>query len=464
MRGRLQRDPKGSRPEDEARAPRRLEAGRQGLVTILRAIRSGEAATRQEIERFTGMGRAVVVDRLNALEELGLIDEGALGESTGGRAPRLVRPRSKAGMILTAFIDRAAIGVGLADLSGKLITEHFEPSDLANGAEATLNRLCTLFDWLLEQHHGSKMVWGVGIAVPGPVEIRPGDARAPATLPHIPNWADYPVTDRLLARYGAEVWILSNVEAMTLGEMSVGSAVGISDLVYLKLGKGLSAGLVCDGRLYRGAQGGAGQIGHVIVDPGSTEVCTCGNTGCLDVVAGGDAIAREGTRAAHDGRSPALAETLAAQGEVTLSDVAFAAQQGDAFSAELLTVSGRVIGRSLAAGINLLNPALIVIGGSHAQTGDWLLSGIREAVYRQSHPLVSRELRIVSSRMANSGGLIGMARVVVDDLFSEELLSAWIMHGAPLREPRHAARVDQARALLNAGRLRSSPPAARARS
>ena len=80
-------------------------------------------------------------------------------------------PRDRAGLILTAFVDRAAIGVGLADLSGKLITEHFEPSDLANGAEATLNRLCTLFDWLLEQHQGSKMVWGVGIAVPGPVEI-----------------------------------------------------------------------------------------------------------------------------------------------------------------------------------------------------------------------------------------------------------------------------------------------------
>ena len=84
--------PRNLGPEDEARTPRRLEAGRQGLVTILRAIRSGEATTRQEIERFTGMGRAVVVDRLNALEELGLIDEGALGKSTGGRAPRLVRP------------------------------------------------------------------------------------------------------------------------------------------------------------------------------------------------------------------------------------------------------------------------------------------------------------------------------------------------------------------------------------
>ena len=248
---------------------------------------------------------------------------------------------------------------------------------------------------------------------------------------------------------------------MTLGEMSVGSAVGVSDFVYLKLGKGLSAGIVCGGRLYRGAQGGAGQIGHVLVDSGSTEVCTCGSTGCLDMVAGGDAIAREGARAARDGRSPALAEALTTQGEINLSDVAFAAQQGDAFSAELLASSGRVIGRSLAAVTNLLNPALIVIGGSHAQTGDGLLSGIREVTYRQSHPLVSRELRIVSSRMANSGGLVGMARIVVDDLFSEETLGQWVMHGTPLREPGHAARVDQVRAL-NSGKLRSGPPGARA--
>lgn len=462
MRGKLKNGACESPSEEELRAPRRLEAGRQGLVTILRTIRSGEATTRQEIERVTGMGRAVVVDRLNALEDLGLIGEGSLGESTGGRAPRLVRPRNRAGLILTAFLDRAALGVGLADLSGKLLTEHFEPIDFADGAEATLNRLCTLFDWLLEQHQGAKAVWGVGIAVPGPVETRRGEARAPATLPHIPNWGEYPVTDRLLARYGADVWILSNVEAMTLGEMSVGSAVGVSDLVYLKLGKGLSAGIVCGGRLYRGAQGGAGQIGHVLVDPNSTEICTCGNTGCLDTVAGGDAIAREGARAARDGRSPALAEAIAAQGKISLSDVAFAAQQGDAFSAELLASSGRVIGRSLAAVTNLLNPDLIVIGGSHAQTGDGLLSGIREVTYRQSHPLVSRELRIVSSRMANSGGLVGMARVVVDDLFSEETLGLWVIHGTPLRDPRHGARVDQARALLNSGRLRSGPPVARA--
>ena len=194
---------------------------------------------------------------------------------------------------------------------------------------------------------------------------------------------------------------------MTLGEVAPGGLRPGTHLIFVDLGAEISAGLISDGRLQRGAQGVAGRIGHVCVDDGSTVVCRCGNTGCLEAVAGAEAIVREAQLAAGQGRSRRLAETLMANGELTVFDVGLAAQVGDAFSAELLSRCGRLIGGVLAALVNTLNPSTIVLGGDVAQTGDILLAAIREAVYRRSHPLVTRELRVTRSQMGGSAGLGG---------------------------------------------------------
>jgi predicted NBD/HSP70 family sugar kinase len=151
----------------------------------------------------------------------------------------------------------------------------------------------------------------------------------------------------------------------------------------------------------------------------------------LEAIAGSEAIEREARQAAESARSPYLASVLARTGEVSVTDAGHGAQLGDGFCVELLARCGRAIGQALAPLANLLNPSLIVLGGSVAQTGDILLAAVREAVYRQSHPLVTRDLRIVRSQMSGSAGLVGAAQVVVEAVFDPGFLQGWITLGTP---------------------------------
>ncbi|MEZ5666119.1 MAG: ROK family protein [Alphaproteobacteria bacterium] len=405
-------------------------------------VLSGQAATRQEIEIESGLGRAMVADRLTTLINLGLLDESTLGQARGGRAPRLLRFCAEAGVYLVAFIDKTMLSVGVADLTGKLLVEHHEEIDLSLGPEAVLQRLCTLFDWALEQHQTDRTVWGIGIAVPGPVELTQDEPFGSPAFHFMPMWQSYPFVEQLIARHRTPVWVRSAVECMALGERKAGSGQGTDNLLFVKLGRGISAGVIADGQLLRGDVGGGGLLGHVVVDESSTEVCSCGNVGCLEVRAGGDAIAREGIRAAKDGRSPQLAGILGSNGVITANDVGIAAQLGDSFSTELLVRSGRLIGDALAAATNMLNPSVIVLGGEVTQTGDLLLSAVRQALYRRAHPLTTRDLHIVKSQMGSSAGLLGAALVVFDTLFTGNTLENWVAYGSPLRCPSFAERLE----------------------
>jgi len=153
--------------------------------------------------------------------------------------------------------------------------------------------------------------------------------------------------------------------------------------------------------------------------------CRCGNTGCLEALAGGAALARDAAAAAGTGRSPHLARTLEQRGYLTAADVAEAAAHGEPVSVELLQNSGRMVGAMLAGVVNFFNPSLIVIGGGVAQAGDLLLAAVRQVVYGRSLPLATRNLAIRRSALAGTAGILGAATMVTDELFSEELLPTW---------------------------------------
>lgn len=438
---------------------RRADSEQQSLATILNLIRTEEANTRLEIERVSGLGRAIVADRLATLIDLGMVDEGELGLASGGRAPRNARFRGEAGLFLVAVLGQSSIGVALSNLSGKLLVEHYEAADPNAGAAPVMKRLATLFDWALEQHRKDRDIWGIGIAVSGPVKPAEGEPFASPGLPFIPGWDGVPFVEQLVAYYRAPVWVRSNTQMMTLGELRAGSGHEALDMLFVDLGREIGAGIVFDGRLYRGAQGGAGLIGHIATGEDTTTVCKCGNTGCLEATAGSDAITRAALQAAQTGQSPQLAEILAANGEITVVDVGTAAVVGDAFSAELLARCGRLIGATLAALTNSFNPSLIVLGGALVHSSDLLLAAIREAVYRRSHPAVSRDLRIVRSRMGSSAAMSGAAFSLVDEIFAPGLLAGWISHGSPVRNSGIEECVERARQTLTRSNGRPPPPA-----
>ena len=163
--------------------PRTSETAAPSLVEILNLIRSERATTRQALERESELGRAVVADRLQLLSDLGLVDESELGHATGGRAPRLVQFSARRGLVLVATLDQTAIGVGVSDLSGNLLTEHHEAADLTAPAAQLAGRLTALFNWCLERQPTPPAPWGISLSVPGTVPAGRDDAFLTATPP-----------------------------------------------------------------------------------------------------------------------------------------------------------------------------------------------------------------------------------------------------------------------------------------
>lgn len=420
-----------TRPRGKGR-PRVADTAAPSLVDLLNLVRTGTATTRQELERISDLGRAVVADRLALLGDLGLVDESELGTATGGRAPRLVRFAARRASILVATLDQTAIGVGVADLTGNLLTEHHEATDLTAPPDQLTDRLAALFRWSLDRHAATKGVWGISLSVPGAVQTATDGAFLQSTPPVLPTWEGFPLVEKLSRDFGVPVWMRSSVETMTMGELHAGAGQGRRTMLFIKVGRRIGAGIVCDGQLYRGAQGAAGLIGSLPVTSG-------GQSGSLDAMAGSDMIQREGLAAATEGRSPLLADILRRGGEVTAIEVSQAAQMGDVASAAILATSGHLIGQVAATLANALNPDLIVLSGSIVQTNDTLLAAVREAVYGASHPLVTRDLRIIRSQMGSSAGLVGAARVASEALFAPPFLKEWVMQGTPIAHPDLAA-------------------------
>ncbi|WP_460931018.1 ROK family protein [Shinella zoogloeoides] len=415
-----------TRPRRKGR-PSVAETAAPSLVDILNLVRTGRATTRQEIERQSELGRAVVADRLGTLGELGLVDESELGTATGGRAPRLVRFAADRGRILVATLDQTALGVGIADLAGSLIMEHHEATELTQPAPALAERLVTLFRWIVERQ-ANPPLYGISISVPGAVPDG-GELLFQRTTPAVlPGWDSFPLVETLVAAFDAPVWLRSSVETMTMGELHAGAGDGNRTMLFVKVGKRIGAGLASNGELFRGAQGAVGLIGSVPVTAGE-------RSGTLEAMAGSDHIAQEGMLAAERGLSPVLADQLRRGGIVTALEVAQAAQMGDAAAIDILSQSGRLIGQVVATLANMLNPELIVLSGSIAQTNDILLASTREAIYGACHPLVSRDLQIVRSQMGSSSGLVGAAIVAAEGLFAPTLARDWIMAGRPQAHP-----------------------------
>ena len=402
------------------------------LALVLAAVRSGGLHTRPALVRQLGLGRNVVSQRVGQLLDVGLLDEGRMAPSTGGRPSRQLRFRAEAGCLLVAELGATDLQVGLSDLGGELLDQRVERCDVAAGPEKTMGRLEELFDELIAARPAAMPLWGVGLGVPGPVEFSQGRPIAP---PIMPGWDAYPVRDRLAARYQAPAWIDNDVNTMVLGELRAGIGRSEPELMYVKVGSGIGAGLVSGGRLHRGAQGAAGDIGHVSVLDDESVLCRCGNTGCLEAIAGGYALARDGLAAARAGRSDALAATLSSTGTVTARDVTAAAAAGDATCVALLTRSGRLVGRVLATLVNFYNPSLIVMGGQVSSGEEIFLTELRRTVYGRATALAARDLRIKTSPLGDRAGLLGAAFLVADQLFARDCLAQWIGQGTPTGRP-----------------------------
>jgi glucokinase-like ROK family protein len=410
-------------PADAQSAGWRSEPLLDGVVEVLDAVRLAGAGSRTEVARRTRLSRAIVAQRIGELVERGLLIEQGTRPSTGGRPPRQLRFAAETGHLLLVDLGATSIAVALADLSGRITAFAEEPADIAWGPERIIGRVEALLEELRGRPEGAPgRLRGIGVGVPGPVEFRTGRPVAP---PIMPGWDGYPIRERFTERYGAPTWVDNDVNILAAGEWRYGIARGHDNVVFIKVGTGIGAGLISDGQLHRGSQGAAGDVGHIGVADHRGVVCRCGNVGCLEALAGGAALARDAEAAARDGRSRLLADVLARDGHVTAEHVGWAAARGDAASVELLQQAGRRIGSMLASIVNFFNPSLIIIGGGVASAGDVLPAAIREVVHGRSLPLATRELSIRRASLGAHGGVMGAAAMVLDELLTPERLAHW---------------------------------------
>lgn len=394
----------------------------QTLLHILDLVRSGAAVTRPSLVRTSELGRAVITQRLDQLIALDLIVEGDVLAVPRGRSPRGLQFNKRRGYVLAADIGAQGMFIGLSDLAGGILERVYLPHDVGTGPDQTLKVVISEFDKILDNRADFDVqVWGIGIGIPGPVEFATGRAVSP---PIMPGWNEFDIRRVLQERYGVPVWIDNDVNVMALGELRAGAAMGHRDVVVVKLSTGIGAGLISNGVLHRGAQGAAGDIGHVKVSDDPATVCRCGNAGCLEALAGGWSLSQRGAELAASGESPFLAER-AVDHPLATADIVAAAASGDRVSVLLMRESARLVGDTLARIVNFYNPSLILLGGRLMLAGDAYLATVRNIVYSRSLPLATRELVIAKVALGERAALHGATALAIDEIFRPSYFASW---------------------------------------
>jgi len=337
------------------------------------------------------------------LLEQGLLEEAGLQVSSGGRRPETLRLHHGLGVLLAADLGATGLAVAVLTPDLRVLASHGEAADVRRGPGLVLSRVRALMAELLAQcGRTSRDVVAIGIGVPGPVDFESGQLVNP---PLMPEWDSFSIRDDLRADYSAPVFVDNDVNLMALGELWRLQR-SLQNFLVIKVGTGIGCGIVCHGEVYRGANGSAGDVGHICVDPHGPR-CTCGNLGCVEAMAAGPAIAQQATEAARAGESPMLAAVLAEHGAITPMDVAQASRAGDAVSNAIVQRAGSLIGQMLASIVNFFNPSHVFIGGGVTRIGPLFLASLRQSVYHRSLALSTRHLEIQYTPLGEQAGVIG---------------------------------------------------------
>ncbi|MEU2584396.1 ROK family protein [Streptomyces avermitilis] len=379
---------------------------------LLELVRSGRATTRGALQQASGLSRATVGQRLDRLFRAGWLREGAGGpvdSPLGGRPSITLEFDDAHAVVLAADLDTRHARAAVLSLTGEILAEQAGLLVLGDGPDAVLGELGHWFAELLRKAgRPADAVCGIGLAVPGPVDRDTGRVVQP---PIMPGWDGYDIRGRLGRAFAehthgrADVPVLVDNDAnlMAYGEQRT-AYPDCSAFALVKVSTGIGAGMIVGGTVYRGIDGGAGDIGHIRVPEGADALCRCGSYGCLAAVASGGAVAR---RLAEAG-------VPAASG----SDVRELLTAGHPEAVALAREAGRQVGDVLATVVTLLNPGVLMIAGDLAGTP--FLTGVRELLYQRALPRSTAHLDVVTSRLGDRAGLIGAGALVVEHLYAPE--------------------------------------------
>jgi predicted NBD/HSP70 family sugar kinase len=384
---------------------------------ILQLILSGHANTRSEIGRLTGLSRTAVTARVNQLAAQSLLVEDATIESTGGRPAGRLSFNASSGVVLAASIGHSRIQLAVADLGCSLLAEESLEVGHANGPQHCLPAVVDrMHEMLSACGRPPADVRGIGVSVPGSVDPIRGAMVSPSVLP---SWDGVSLPPLLRRDLDVPVLVDKDVNVMAIAEQR-GPLRDVRDLLMVKASTGIGAGIVSGGTLQRGSFFAAGELGHIPIGDGTGVLCRCGQTDCLEAVAGGWAIVRALQQLGRDVRHT--------------RDVVAIAQKGDPEALGLIRDAGRRVGGVLSAAVTLLNPEAVVVGGDLAGAYEPFVAGLRETVYQRSTAQSTRQLRIVASTFGDRQGLVGCAAMINQSITSERAIDAAIAE----REAKHS--------------------------
>jgi glucokinase len=377
---------------------------------LFQILRDGKPRTRTELSAMTGLARSTVALRIDALMRLGLVGPVGDAVSTGGRPSSQFAIAASGRVVLAVDVGASHVRIAVSDLTGRIQAETGESILVTDGPEAVLGWVVTAARELLEglgREAGDLLAIGIGL--PGPVEHSTG---RPINPPIMPGWDRFDVPGWFRGSFDCAVLVDNDVNIMALGEREL-AWPDVDHLIFVKVATGIGSGVISGGFLQRGAQGTAGDIGHVYVARGADVPCQCGNRGCLEALASGPAIGRAL-------RAVALEAS-------TSQDVVELVKRGNIDAIQAVRQAGRDIGEVLTTCVSLINPSAIVIGGSLAQAGEHLIAGVREVVYTRSMPLATEHLQISQSKAGPDAGVLGASMLAIHHALSPENIEAMVV-------------------------------------
>ncbi|MET9656189.1 ROK family transcriptional regulator [Streptomyces sp. NPDC006510] len=385
---------------------------RANLERVVRAVRMAGSLTQAEIARSTGLSAATVSNIVRELKDGGTVE--VTPTSAGGRRARSVSLSGDAGIVIGVDFGHTHLRVAVGNLAHQVLAEEAEPLDVDASSAQGFGRAEQLVRRLIETTGISpEKVIGVGLGVPGPIDVESGTLGSTSILP---GWTGINPSKELAGRLGVPVYVDNDANLGALGELVWGSGRGVKDLAYIKVASGVGAGLVIDGRIYRGPGGTAGEIGHITLDE-SGPVCRCGNRGCLETFTAARYVL------------PLLQPSHGT--DLTMERVVQLAREGDPGCRRVIGDVGRHIGSGVANLCNLLNPSRVILGGSLAEAGELVLAPIRDSVSRYAIPSAARQLSVLPGALGGRAEVLGALALVLSEMGDSTLLGSSSPKAAP---------------------------------
>lgn len=380
---------------------------------ILELIRTHERVSRSELSRLTGLSATAAGAIVASLASKGYIHETGTGESKGGRKPVLIELKPDSYFSAGIDIDVDFMAFTLIDITGRIVCEGAAPL-ASNSPEAAASQAARYLKELLPRYFdGMSRLLGIGVSVPGMVD----SATHRVVLAPNLGWEDVDI-GRILGDFtGVPVYVENEAMASAICENWLGACRNERDFVCINIKSGIGAGIFTGGRLYRGAGGSAGEVGHIVVDENGPR-CGCGNYGCLETMASTGRIVDKARRMLRQGMASSLNEAADA-GDIGIDAIAEAARGGDEAAKEVLLESARFLGIALSSLVNTLNPSKIVLGKDFVKYGDLVMDRIKSVVERKALKQPASKVEIMTSWLGEKSSTLGAAIIPLKLLFGK---------------------------------------------